>query len=239
MRSKTKRTISTPVWQISIGIALHFFVASDAWGHSGRTDSSGCHTCRTNCAKWGLSNGQYHCHGGPRSKSGGSSLSKERSSPKHNAAAGKRLSGANPSDFTWLSVRINSVIDGDTVVASVGGRQQELHLIDIDAPEMGQSFGPEAKDLLAERLLGKIIQVAVISQRPEGGLWTRAFIKAENLAEDMLEAGLAWCQRGLSHQRLQAIERASRQERKGLWAQDSPQPPWEWRQTLNNSKGGD
>lgn len=31
--------------------------------HPGRTDSKGCHTCRTNCAKWGLRYGQYHCHG--------------------------------------------------------------------------------------------------------------------------------------------------------------------------------
>ncbi len=31
--------------------------------HPGRTDSNGCHTCRTNCAKWCLRYGQYHCHG--------------------------------------------------------------------------------------------------------------------------------------------------------------------------------
>jgi hypothetical protein len=30
--------------------------------HPGGTDSSGCHTCRTNCASWGLSYGEYHCH---------------------------------------------------------------------------------------------------------------------------------------------------------------------------------
>ena len=30
--------------------------------HSGRTDSAGCHTCRTNCPSWGLSYGEYHCH---------------------------------------------------------------------------------------------------------------------------------------------------------------------------------
>lgn len=30
--------------------------------HHGRTDSYGCHTCRTNCVKWGLSTGEYHCH---------------------------------------------------------------------------------------------------------------------------------------------------------------------------------
>ena len=33
-----------------------------ASAHPGNTDSSGCHTCRTNCPKWGLSTGEYHCH---------------------------------------------------------------------------------------------------------------------------------------------------------------------------------
>jgi hypothetical protein len=27
-----------------------------------RTDKYSCHTCRTNCAKWNLKPGQYHCH---------------------------------------------------------------------------------------------------------------------------------------------------------------------------------
>jgi hypothetical protein len=33
-----------------------------ASAHPGNTDSSGCHTCRTNCSDWGLSYGEYHCH---------------------------------------------------------------------------------------------------------------------------------------------------------------------------------
>ncbi len=33
-----------------------------ALAHPGRTDSSGCHTCKTNCSNWGLSYGEYHCH---------------------------------------------------------------------------------------------------------------------------------------------------------------------------------
>lgn len=39
------------------------------FAHPGRTDSNGCHTCRTNCASWGLSTGQYHCHNGGSSNS--------------------------------------------------------------------------------------------------------------------------------------------------------------------------
>ncbi|MEJ8738043.1 YHYH domain-containing protein [Erysipelotrichaceae bacterium HCN-30851] len=41
--------------------------------HPGRTDSNGCHTCRTNCDKWGLSTGEYHCHNGGGSTSGNQS----------------------------------------------------------------------------------------------------------------------------------------------------------------------
>lgn len=38
------------------------FVFNISLAHPGRTDSSGCHTCRTNCSSWGLSSGEYHCH---------------------------------------------------------------------------------------------------------------------------------------------------------------------------------
>lgn len=47
---------------------LLVFVPVLAEAHPGRTDSSGGHTCRTNCAKWGLENGEYHYHNGGGSK---------------------------------------------------------------------------------------------------------------------------------------------------------------------------
>lgn len=47
-----------------------------AEAHPGRTDSNGGHTCKTNCAKWGLQTGEYHYHNGGSSKpSAGSSSS--------------------------------------------------------------------------------------------------------------------------------------------------------------------
>lgn len=44
-------------------------IPCEAYAHPGRTDSNGCHYCRTNCAKWGLRDGEYHCHGGSSSNS--------------------------------------------------------------------------------------------------------------------------------------------------------------------------
>ena len=44
--------------------AIMLLTSSNVYAHPGRTDSDGCHTCWTNCDKWGLSYGEYHCHNG-------------------------------------------------------------------------------------------------------------------------------------------------------------------------------
>lgn len=57
-------------------ITAIFCSTTAVYAHPGRTDSNGCHTCRTNCERWGLSYGQYHCHnGGSSSHSNSSSRS--------------------------------------------------------------------------------------------------------------------------------------------------------------------
>lgn len=47
---------------LSILILALLILPSLTFAHPGNTDSSGCHTCRTNCSSWGLSTGEYHCH---------------------------------------------------------------------------------------------------------------------------------------------------------------------------------
>ncbi len=47
---------------IFIVLICILLLPSITMSHPGRTDSYGCHTCRTNCASWGLSTGEYHCH---------------------------------------------------------------------------------------------------------------------------------------------------------------------------------
>lgn len=49
-------------------LLLILFAPHTALAHPGRTDSSGCHTCRTNCSKWGETQGARHCHGSPTPK---------------------------------------------------------------------------------------------------------------------------------------------------------------------------
>lgn len=48
--------------KFAIIILIIFLIPLISFAHSGRTDSAGCHTCRTNCPSYGLSYGEYHCH---------------------------------------------------------------------------------------------------------------------------------------------------------------------------------
>jgi Mg2+ and Co2+ transporter CorA len=49
-------------YKILILFLIAFSVVSVTSAHPGRTDKYGCHTCRTNCERWGLRYGEYHCH---------------------------------------------------------------------------------------------------------------------------------------------------------------------------------
>lgn len=47
---------------LAIVVISFFIMPLTIYAHPGNTDSSGCHTCRTNCPSWGLDTGEYHCH---------------------------------------------------------------------------------------------------------------------------------------------------------------------------------
>lgn len=86
--------------------------------HPGRTDANGCHYCRTNCAKWGLSDGQYHCHNGGGSNSSSSSSSNSyNSTSSYGSTSPSNYSQPAPpksSDNTLKSVKI----DGEEIVVA-------------------------------------------------------------------------------------------------------------------------
>ena len=54
-------------------IVVLLMIITPISAHSGRTDANGGRCCRTNCAKWGLRDGEYHYH-----NDGGSSSSSSR-----------------------------------------------------------------------------------------------------------------------------------------------------------------
>lgn len=68
--------------QTKIILILITLIPTIVFAHPGKTDANGCHYCRTNCAKWGLYNGQYHCHNGESSGSKSSNNTTKRTTTK-------------------------------------------------------------------------------------------------------------------------------------------------------------
>lgn len=68
---------------IFLSSLLALSIVSPAMAHPGRTDGGGGHYCRTNCADWGFTTGEYHYHnsGGSSSGSSGGSSSSSSGSP--------------------------------------------------------------------------------------------------------------------------------------------------------------
>ena len=60
-------------------LILLLIIQGNVDAHPGRTDSSGGHTCRTNCSQWGLEEGEYHYHNGSGSSQSESSESSDES----------------------------------------------------------------------------------------------------------------------------------------------------------------
>jgi len=72
------------------------------------------------------------------------------------------LVGGNESSGAASAADVVRVIDGDSIIVSMSGRAEEIRLIGIDAPEMGQRpWGRKARGHLKEILLRSSDRVSV------------------------------------------------------------------------------
>ncbi|MDP3211742.1 thermonuclease family protein [Methylotenera sp.] len=137
-----------------------------------------------------------------------------------------------------ITGRVVGVSDGDTLtILDPSNTQFKIRLAAIDAPEKAQPFGQRGKQKLSDLCYGKIANVKVVSidryERTVGEV-DCADVNA-NVA--MVHSGLAWVYRkydkGYGH--LYRLEEDARNARRGLWTDNNPTPPWEWRKAKRNN----
>lgn len=124
-----------------------------------------------------------------------------------------------------------SVPDGDSITIKTAVGEHKLRLAGIDAPELHQAFGPEAKEYLRS-LAPRGTQVsAEITETDKYGRRV-AFVRVGNLDLNyaMVTNGLAWSHVKFDRDhRFLKPARAAREARRGLWADPDPMPPWDWK----------
>jgi endonuclease YncB( thermonuclease family) len=106
----------------------------------------------------------------------------------------------------------------------------------IDAPELGQPFGPASKQHLAE-LPASREAVAECSKTDRYRREVcRVLIGGADAGLEQIRAGMAWCFRRYAkelppdrRQQYTDMEAQAQAGRRGLWTDGEPVPPWDWR----------
>jgi micrococcal nuclease len=132
-------------------------------------------------------------------------------------------------DFTG---KVVAVKDGDTVVVlDDSNHPVKVRLQGIDAPELKQPYGREAKKYAASLVYGQTVTVREAGTDRYGRtLGDLILPDGRSMQEEMLRAGYAWHYTHYdSSQRLADLEAEARTAQRGLWADLNPTPPWEFR----------
>ena len=125
------------------------------------------------------------------------------------------------------------VADGDTLWVRRAERTFAVELEGIDCPETGQPFGGEATRFAAEHALDKRVNLRHRYKTRDGDTVAYVLVLPERrcLNHDLVEAGLAWWDRERAgyDEHLWELEGVAKANKRGLWQEPYPVPPWEWR----------
>ena len=122
------------------------------------------------------------------------------------------------------------VTDGDSLVIDSNGREVEVRLADIDAPEFDQPRGNEARVALHSLVAGRDVRLDLIGGDAYRRIVARVYVDETDVSAELVRRGLAWVRRAYEHApELTEFEDRARRAARGLWADDNRVAPWIWR----------
>jgi micrococcal nuclease len=123
-----------------------------------------------------------------------------------------------------------AVMDGDTVMVLRDGQKIKVRLANIDAPEKDQPFGQQSRDSLLEMVGKRQVQIDSQAVDQYGRIVGLISADGRNVNQEQVRRGMAWeYSHYHSDKTYVSLQSAARQAHRGLWAQSSPQAPWQWR----------
>ena len=145
-----------------------------------------------------------------------------------------------------LAGRVVGVSDGDTVtVLTAENHQFKIRLSGIDAPEKKQPFGARSRETLSRQLFGQAVIVQWSKTDRYGRIIGKIEIDGVDANLEQVREGSAWVyiqylrELPVEDRRLYLdAEREAKSERRGLWSDADPEPPWQWRHERRPPKRG-
>ncbi|HEB5907977.1 TPA: thermonuclease family protein [Salmonella enterica subsp. enterica serovar Havana] len=141
-----------------------------------------------------------------------------------------------------LQGKVIRVLDGDTIEVKTLPEKIlvyevpiRVRLINIDAPEKKQPFGRWSTNQLKALLAGQSVTVSYTQTDRYGRVLGRVVTAngTEANRQQVLK-GAAWVyDRYNTDNSLPTLQREAQTQKRGLWADNQPVPPWEWRHKNN------
>lgn len=140
-----------------------------------------------------------------------------------------------------FNAKVVHVDDGDTVVAlHADGTKTKVRLANIDAPESdhgkcrpGQPFAAKSGAALKTLVLGKQVEFRCSTLDHYDRSVCDLHIDNTTANREVVRQGLAWANRArpsyLRDPQVIEAEKQAQAERRGLWSESQPVPPWMWR----------
>lgn len=134
-----------------------------------------------------------------------------------------------------LQAKVVEVTTGNTLVVSNTNRSVRIRLKSVMPPEGGQPFSEAARDHLKALVLDQTVLVDY-SHLTDRYLEARVFLNGIDIGSQMLRDGVAWYDHATDYELTESdrglyaqCELAARGEKRGLWQDESPVAPWEYR----------
>lgn len=126
------------------------------------------------------------------------------------------------------------IADGDTLTARCdtpsGKENVTVRLAEIDAPEKRQPFGNRSQQNLAGLCFNKQAEVVPKARDRYGRTVARVMCDGVDANAEQVRAGMAWAYTAyLKDETLTALEEEARSARRGLWFDQRPKAPWDFR----------
>jgi micrococcal nuclease len=136
---------------------------------------------------------------------------------------------------------VTKVIDGDSLKAKTKeGKEYEIQVEGIDAPELKQPHGKEATEALSKMVMGKEIKVTWTKKDNFDRLLAQIHVDKTHANQEMLRTGHAWhFKRYNQSKELVELEEEAKKAKRGLWATENPQAPWDFRKETRSPEKPD
>ncbi|MDG1074042.1 MAG: thermonuclease family protein [Methylophilaceae bacterium] len=155
--------------------------------------------------------------------------------------AGVILATSYTSYAAELEGRVIGVSDGDTItILDASNTQYKIRLSGIDAPEKRQAFGNASKKSLSDLVYNKQVIVDWNKHDRYQRIVGKVLVDGADANLEQVKRGMAWFYKKYQNEqplqdRLDYLhaQEAAEQGHLGLWSDNAPIPPWEFRKNGN------